>query len=364
MNTTVIIEALDLSEAVIDAAARTVRQRIITSGKSKNNRRYGEAVLQLSAPLFENVQTYANHPSKSDKVERPERNVREITGWITNVEYKEGALWGVRHFTRTQAGNDVWTLVEDIVSGKAPASLLGGSINALGKAKLIKEADDQVLEVESIDRVVSVDDVTVPAAGGGFERLMAGMTGDLTSELLGLVEYTEWLEARPEFVDRLKREYKAVRLEEETKLKLADADQKVKAAESKLEEVKAERDALKADIATITGERDAARLEADGKARLLVIEQALNASGLPATWRESIRKQLVEAKTEQWQMIIETERKKANSTGARVPVSGAGQQVSSPAPRVLSDPLAEARQKIASARTPEELQRIRESLGR
>lgn len=328
MTTSVFIEALDLTEAVIDAAARTVRQRIIVSGKSLNNRRYGEAVLQKAAPLFENVQTYANHPSKSDKIERPERNVREITGWLTGVEYKEGKLWATRHFTRTQAGNDVWSLVEDIVSGKAPASLLGGSINALGKAKLVKESEGEYLEVESIDRVVSVDDVTTPAAGGGFERLMASTSGDMTSELLKLVDYTEWLEARPEFVDKLKREYKAVRLEDETKLKLTEADQQVKAVNERLEEVKAELERVQAENSTLTEERDAARLDADGKARTLAVVEALHSSGLPATWRESVRKRLMEATEDKWKDILKEELAKAQSSGAlKVNVTGADQQV-------------------------------------
>lgn len=162
------VESVDLSEAMVNTTDRTAKVRLIAAGLSQNGKQYSEAVLRKAAPLFEGVRAYRDHPTKADQRERPERSMRDITGWYTGVVYENGGLYATRHFSRTQAGQDAWALVEDIVNGHAPASLAGVSINAQGTGRSVRRDDGDVLIVESIEAVTSVDDVTQPAAGGAY----------------------------------------------------------------------------------------------------------------------------------------------------------------------------------------------------
>lgn len=345
MKTQVFIEALDLTEAQLDAEKRTARQRLITAGRSANGRVYGENVLQAAAQLFEGVKTYANHPTRSERRDRPERNTRDITGWITDIEYREGALYGTRHFARTQAGQDMWALVEDVVEKRAPASLIGASINAVGKASRDDSGD---WLVESIDQVHSVDDVTTPAAGGGF--LAESATGDLTDALLAELTYEEWFEANPDFTKRLQKEMKATRQTDAVKAAKAEADR----ANQALTEAQHQ-------ITSLTDDNTRLAAETEQLRRKLVLEQTLRQVNLPATWEESLRARLVSVEVETWPAIIREEMAKAQSAGTtrqRVQVSESGVRVHQP-PRATA-PTSEAaiRRALAECTSPEEQQAL------
>lgn len=352
MKTQVFIEALDLTEAQLDAEQRTVRQVLIRAGRSANGRVYGDGVLQQAAALFEGVKTFANHPTRRERTERPERSARDITGWITGIEYREGALYGTRHFARTQAGQDTWALVEDVVSGRAPASLVGASINAIGKASR-NEGGDWI--VESIDAVHSVDDVTTPAAGGGFLPLGEAAGDDLAAALLGSVTYEEWFEACPEHVKRLQREMKAIRQTDAIKAAQAEAD----GARQALTEAQDQNTTLKADVARLAAEQEQLR-------RALVLEQALRRVSLPGVWEESLRKRLDAAPAGDWPSIIEDERMKAGAAGVtrqRVMVQESGVRVHQPPAQSQANSTHTLRRKLAEAKSPEEQMRLLSQIG-
>lgn len=359
-------EAIDLTEAKIDPEKRVISGVVlIKAGMSVNRKYYPEKVLQESAPLFEGVHAFADHPEMKDLDKT--RGIRNITGWYTNVRYQEGKLLADRHFTRTQAGNDVWAIVEDIISGRAPASLAGLSINAVGPGRFKKYDDGDAIEVEGIRKARSVDDVTLPAAGGSY-TLLASADDDFSKTVMEALTYQNWLEARPEFVEKLKREYKAVRLEEETKSKLAEADQRVKAANESLVNVQTALEEANERLTVLSEERDAALAKAQSKERLVEIIDLLHVSQLPQSYVVDLRQRLPNEPVEKWKAIIETERSKAKSAGSksRVDVSGGGGQVVNATVITPSkpDPLADARKKIAAASTPEELKAVLSSLGR
>jgi hypothetical protein len=317
MKTQYIIEGISLSEAVLDVNNRSVRQRVIAVGESANKRRYGADVLTKAAPLFEGVQTYANHPSPRELKERPERDVRNLTGWLSGVTFENGGLYATRSFSRTQAGEDAWAIVQDIIEGRAPATLIGGSINALGTGHEELVEGRKVVVVDSIDYVDSVDDVTRPAAGGAFMPLVAADGDAMLQALFASLDYEEWLQTRPEFIERLRREYKAVRQTEAVKAAEADA--------TRLREALA---GAQAALKEAESARDTALAVATRKARELMVVEALQAVKIPATWKDDLRNQLVEADPQAWAAIIEREQKKAKSGGVmpRINVSGAGAQ--------------------------------------
>lgn len=328
MSTTALIEAFDLTEATIGREKRTVRQRIIASGLSQNGRLYAEDILRNAAPLFENAKTFINHPTKADMKDRPERDVRDITGWLTEVTYENGALYATRHFTDNDAGKNTWALVEQIVLQKAPKSLIGASINAIGKGRVEKQDGRDVVIVESIVKVVSVDDVTTPAAGGEYLPLVASDDGSLTHELLKTLDFDEWREAQPDYVERLKKEWKTVRLDEETKRVLAESAENGKAISARAEQLQADLIAVQEALATSQQVSESAISDLDTARRELLLEKALRAASLPTIYEDDLRVRLLKESPDTWAGIISTERTKAkNSTPARVNVNGAGQQV-------------------------------------
>lgn len=324
-------ESLDLSEARVDSEGRVIHNVVlIRAGRSSNRRDYPAHVLESAVNVFEGAKAYADHPDKPNKP----RNVRDITGWYENVRFEDGALKASRHFTPNSAGQDVWALAEIIATGKAPATLAGLSINAVGTGKVVKTDDGDIVEVESITAALSVDDVSTPAAKGGY-ALVASEDGTLLSDYLDVLSYEQWLESRSDYVERLKREWKAIRLEDETKRVLAEAGENVKAAETKASEAAQALTEAETRIKQLADEREAALREAASKARELAVMKALRAVKLPAAWITGLEKSLNEANPDEWDSLISAEITKAKNVNAmpKVPVKGMQVQESA-APKV------------------------------
>src|SRR5690606_24382967 len=79
-----------------------------------------------------------------------------------------------------------------VATGKAPKSLAGLSINAVGSAR---KREDGGVVVEAISYAHSVDDVTTPAAGGGYVESVQGDA--LAQALIEAMTYDEWVSGRP-----------------------------------------------------------------------------------------------------------------------------------------------------------------------
>lgn len=336
MTTQALIEREDYSEAVADTDARVLRGVVlIRAGLSKNGREYSETVLQTAAPLFNNVKAYANHGDPKSAVAR---SIRDTTGWYENARYDSGKLIADRHFTPNEAGEDAWKIAEAIASGRAPKTLAGLSINALGQGKSVKRDTGVVLEVQSIDRALSVDDVSDAAAGGSY---VENEGNNLTSSLLELITFEEWFAARPEFIKRVQNEMKTVRQDDALTAAKAEAEQARQA-------LKEAQDQLTAALAA----SEAAVLEAATARRERDIERVLPTANVPKDWLTSLREQLMNAASEQWAGIIESEQSKAKAAGHKVAVTGAGQQVH--VPTVIKESSAPKPLDMTKFKSPEE----------
>lgn len=327
MTTLVLHEQISLAEAQFDLNERVARNvTLIKSGMSQNRRNYPEAVLQKSISIFEGAKAYDSHVKGG-------RRVGEITGWYKNVRYENGALVADRYFSRTDAGRNVMAVVEDIMNGSAPASLAGLSINAVGSGNSKKFPDGgEGVEVESITAATSVDDVTDPAAGGGY-RLVAGNEDAFADEFLRSLSFEEWREAQPKYVERLQREWKTVRLEEATKTALAEADQKVKAAAAETDRMSQTLNRTQKDLETLREASVSAASELAAARRELLLERTLRAAQLPAVYENDLRNRLLALNESEWASTIQTEKVKAARVGhGRVDVSGSGTQI---APRYV-----------------------------
>lgn len=343
--TTILIESLDLTEAQFDMQERVLRNvGLIKAGKSANRRFYSEDVLQKAIAVFEGAKAFDSHA-------KGERRVGELTGWYKNVRYENGALRADRHFLPTRAGQDVMAVVEAIKNG-APRNLAGLSINAVGTGKMSKLDGEDYLHVEGITAANSVDDVVNPAAGGSYIESVSG--DEIAKGYVEALTFEEFFNARPDYIKRIQNEMKTARQDEAIKAAKAEADSRLTAlneAQERLTAIQQERDAAAANEAT-------ARRE-------LMLEKAFRTAGLPAVTEKNLREDLASLPADQWLAAIARKKDELKALGLqkRVTVTGANQQIAQPVTATRQrDTLAEARQAIASASSPEELKRITEQL--
>lgn len=179
---------LELTEAVIlqerdgtDGSEWEVS--IIQSGLSKNARLYPLEVLRQSAPLFEGARVYAydrllkgkeifDHLSDAELQANPQGYARDLVGFLKAPRVDGSRLVATLHVL-DGAGWLRDNLRDAFRHGQS--SLYGLSIDAEGDGHMAESGGQQVLHVDTIRRVRSVDVVSHPAAGGAFLRLVAGL---------------------------------------------------------------------------------------------------------------------------------------------------------------------------------------------
>lgn len=355
----VLVESLGLGEVVLDSKARTIDGvTLIKSGMSLNRRYYSPELLQSSVPMFEGCRSFADHMTSSERWERSERSIRDITGWYSGVRWQEGCLKGVRHFAGTESGEDAWALASAVVDGTAPKSLAGLSIAIYAHAEEMDGKDevgngDPYLKITEIVEVVSVDDVTTPAAGGKYgESLTAA--GSWAQNL----SYDEWRDLRPEYLERLQTEMKEVRqtkalkeaqkAQEDLQAQLATATESLKTMASQLAEATKETEQVSELQAKVVG------LEAS-----LRLERYVFALTLPKVTAESLRKSLPVDKPEEWDSLVEQKRRELQlQPGTKVSVPlGEGNPVT---PRTATG--GHPMQTFTRIENPDDFMRWRESV--
>lgn len=135
---------------------------------------YTKEALSSAAPLWNGAKCYADHPSKTQEVDRPERSVRDIIGFFSESQYMEkdgrGQIRAILHINRGNAFNWAWDMLQEALDyGKKfpDQDYIGLSINADGISHPEENENNDIIHfVDSITHVVSADIVTQPAAGG------------------------------------------------------------------------------------------------------------------------------------------------------------------------------------------------------
>jgi hypothetical protein len=327
-KTTVLCEAIHLDEARIDAEQKTVEVVLIRPGWSENGRYYAPEVLAQAAALFEGVKAYANHSARRGEA----RSVLDITGDYTGVHPGEAGELRATRGVFGAAGEAIWPLIVRSVETRRP--VIGLSINAVGRVRQGTAEGREGLIVEAITAAHSVDDVTDPAAGGGFDTLLAGSDA-LAADLLAALSYEEFIAARPDYLERIREQMKRVR-----------QDEAVRAAGQ-------ERDQLQAALDEARAQAELHRADADRLRAQVALEKLLREAHLHPDWERDLRAQLEQTDPAAWPEIIQREQRKARTAGGRsVPVSGAPRQVADPVriEAARSGPL-----DMRTIRTPEEL---------
>lgn len=121
---------------------------------------YSETVLAASAQFFEGAQMFWNHPKSSDNYERPERDLRDLAGVLTNVRYEETNANGAGIYGDAIVFEPFREALNEI------GPYIGVSIRAGGKVHEGEAEGRAGLLVEEINLVQSVDFVTRAGAGG------------------------------------------------------------------------------------------------------------------------------------------------------------------------------------------------------
>lgn len=319
VRTSFFSELMPLTEAVIDAEKKTLEVTLIKPGWSANGKYYSSEMLGRDMHVFEGTKAYADHPSRSEETNRPERSVRDISGYYTGVHQSPtGSLKATRHFVG-RVGDEMYPLAVEAVNNKP--DLMGLSINALGKTKLGEAEGRKGIIVESLVKGNSVDDVTTPAAGGKYERLLMG--GDeFTNDLLQNMDYEEWRESRPDFVARIKTEMRTARKEEGDATaiqEVATLHEQVTLLETtnkELAEAKTRADTDLTDLRASHAQRET-ELTADRK---------LTESKLPDTWKTELKPRLLGLTESEMDTLVAAEKTKYFAIKQPVPVreSGAG----------------------------------------
>jgi hypothetical protein len=276
---------IPVSEVTAETIANGVLPvRIIQPGfNSSKSRNYTKNAVKDAVAIFEGAKMYANHATKTEEKERPERDIRDWVSTLKNVRItKEGNAVGEAHI---HAG---W--FKEMVKGLQEAGTLnklGVSINSIGKGSRQKIDGVETFLVESlIDHPFkSVDFVTEAGAGG-----QAGVKeSDVKPEAdLYLIDLTKLKEARPDLIQEAQSEFEN-KYKTEVKGKM-DLEQENKSLKESMETLTKERDGLKAQIEE--AEKGKAKIEAQAK-----INEAVSKSTLPDAAKAKLLEQFKEATT-------------------------------------------------------------------
>jgi hypothetical protein len=262
-------ESIEIPVAEVTAesiASGIIPVRIIKPGfNTSKSRNYTKSAVKDIVALFEGAKQYANHATKSEEKERPERDIRDWVATLKNIHItKEGAAAGEAHI---HAG---W--FKEMVKGLSEAGTLnklGVSINSIGKGSRQKVDGTETFVVESLvdHPFKSVDFVTEAGAGG-----QVGIKESTEVVDAYLIDAVKLKETRPDLVTELETEFKDKNKSEVNKI--MEAEQEIKTLKESVETLTKEKAELQVKITE--AEKGKAKIEAQAK-----INEAVSKSALP-----------------------------------------------------------------------------------
>ena len=200
-----VIDLPILEAKSIDADKGIYEITLIKEGLTTDKRRYyPRSVLESAVTLFEGTQAFADHPTKSEMKDRPERSIRDLIGVYDSVRLDESS--GVASIKANLNTMDSKPWVRDLLNmAIESSSLCGASIHADGT--VLPKGRDGADLVESIKSVFSTDIVTKPNAGGGVERHIESER-DEGGEEMKIEDLTidDFKKAHPELLETFKKE--------------------------------------------------------------------------------------------------------------------------------------------------------------
>lgn len=194
-------ESTRLAEAATTGSSGRMTIQVITPGRGSSGY-YSAAVLESAAQkklVTKGTPMYLDHPTESDKLDRPERSVRDMAAVFT-----EDASWDGSALV---AEAQVFSPYREILTEMAPH--IGVSIRASGEVSE-GEVDGQPTPiVESLDEIQSVDFVTKAGRGGRVLEVLESARPSLVNERAvnrGITEATAD-ERRTQLADAVRSAY-------------------------------------------------------------------------------------------------------------------------------------------------------------
>jgi len=133
----------------IDVEKRIIRNVLILQEKSANNRIYPRDVLEKAIPLYEGARAFINHTKPGLSADR---DIRDTIGKLTNPHYADGKIRADLQLLKNQS---------DFITDLAEMNIQGIGFSHHAKGEVVKK--DDIEEVKSISKVISVDLVIEPA---------------------------------------------------------------------------------------------------------------------------------------------------------------------------------------------------------
>lgn len=156
--------------------------QVIAYGDSKNRRRYPENVMRAAAPMYEGAKIYDHHRNDD---ELRSGTIVGLVGYCRNVQAGTEGIEAdaVLLPSAVHAVESLEAALAAQADGLDP--MVGFSHDTLALFKSATDGAVQLQEVASIEKVLSVDIVSDPAAGGKATRVVAG--GITTNDPAGTV---------------------------------------------------------------------------------------------------------------------------------------------------------------------------------
>lgn len=255
---------------------------IITEGLSANRNLYTRDVLEPAAPMYEGARIFMDHDEEG---RRFGRSTKDVAGFLKDVQpvliAHEAAGASPTFALAATACITKRAIREELLDAHrlGKPDLYGLSHDVRAKHQMVSLPDGAAVKVEAIQKVVSVDFVTNPAAGGRVVRLVASDTpaavltedGQMFEKLLAQLRALN----RPDLVESLGATPTEDQVLEALKQALATAPATAATAT-----------AVKEAVATSTGvqvtQADLDRLrESERVIAELTIERDVRACGLP-----------------------------------------------------------------------------------
>lgn len=168
VSTTVLEESAGLLDAAQPEPKGIWRTRIIEADVQGSSGYYPADVLRRDGPnaFPAGTHVYLDHPGQGEEVDRPERSVKDLAGYLVDAASFEESMDGRGLFARIQFIPEIRERI------KALAPVIGLSIRAAGE--VVREDGRNV--VRSIVEGLSVDVVTRAGAGGRLVTMTESST--------------------------------------------------------------------------------------------------------------------------------------------------------------------------------------------
>lgn len=190
---------------------------------------YSKEVLQKCAEQYKaGTQMFWDHPTPTEESEKPERSLKDLASvLISEGRWQDDGIAGPGVYSDAKVFEPFKSRLEEI------AEHIGLSHVAAGKARYGEAEGKKGMIVESIDKVLSVDYVTMSGAGGKVVQLFESVKGK-KDMLLSEVDLTMLKKERPDLVETLRSELKDAIYNDKKEGKKMD-DVKVKEVQDKLD---------------------------------------------------------------------------------------------------------------------------------